>query len=711
MLDDLARVSSGTRTYRRSSWDRSGANHDFLVLMPGDTVTLLEVDGPGKVTHMYWTTINASRFHFRQLVLRAWWDGEATPSVEVPLGDLFCIPHCTPVPVRSLCAVVNPGSSDLLSWGSNLYLPMPFASSARIELTYEAIPGIPADRMAFWYHVELEQHDRPPAAEVGRFHAQWRRENLTVNTGKGVPNVSLWDGVNLDGKENYVALEAEGCGQMVGLHLQVDNVGGGWYGEGDDMVFVDGAPGEQWPPVYHGTGSEEVFGGGAGPNQAYSGPYTGFHMVEHPDYAGKNAMYRWYVADPIRFERSLVWTIEHGHANNYENDYTSVAYWYQAEPHAPFPALPEARARLPHFPESVFKADAARVRCRQTLERLREAGTDERAIERAQASWQQGSRALLEDRLEDAIAAFESEEWQPTLLRVTKIWDRAPHNAFTDLVRYHGRWYCTFREGEHHVYGKDGQIRIIASEDGHHWHSVALLAEEGVDLRDPKLSVTPEDMLMVLAGGSVYEGETLRTRQPQVATSTDGQEWGPLRPILSKGEWLWRVTWHRGRAYGVSRDLDRALRLFASDDGVDYVVLCDLDVPGEPNETTLRFTADGTAIALVRREGGNKHAWIGTSTSPYVAWRWRDAGCRVGGPDFIILPNGDMWAAGRSYVGEPATVLSRFGPQTYDPVLTLPSGGDTSYPGLVWHQETLWMSYYSSHEGKTSIYLAEIALP
>jgi len=408
MFDGLSQVRKGTRTLRRSSWDRSGANHDFLDLSPGDRVTLMDEEGPGQVTHFYWTTINASRFHFRQLVLRAWWDGERTPSVEVPLGDLFCIPHCTPVPVHSLCAVVNPGSSELLSWGSNLYLPMPFASSARIELTYEAVPGLPADGMAFWYHIELEQYDQPLAADVGRFHAQWRRENLTRHTGKGDPNVSLWEGLNLDGTGNYVALEAEGAGQMVGLHLQVDNVGGGWYGEGDDFIYVDGRPGEQWPPTYHGTGSEEVFGGGACPNQAYSGPYTGFHMVENPDFAGKNAMYRWYLHDPIRFERSLVWSIEHGHANNYENDYSSVAYWYQVEPHAPFPALTEGRARLPRFPDVVFQADAARVRCRARLDQLRQTGADEQAMERARDGWRLGSRALLEGRLEDAIAAFES---------------------------------------------------------------------------------------------------------------------------------------------------------------------------------------------------------------------------------------------------------------------------------------------------------------
>jgi hypothetical protein len=323
-----------------------------------------------------------------------------------------------------------------------------------------------------------------------------------------------------------------------------------------------------------------------------------------------------------------------------------------------------------------------------------------------------GTRVLIvKQKGEHPMEAVESTEQRPRLLGVTKIWDRAPHNAFTDLVRWRGHWYCTFREGERHVYGRDGQIRIIRSKEGTHWHAVALLAEEGVDLRDPKLSITPQGGLMLLAGGSVYDGQVLRTRQPRVACSADGQAWGPLRRILSEGEWLWRVTWHQGRAYGVSRDLDRTLGLFAGDDGRDYERLRVLDVPGEPSETTLRFTADGGAIALVRREGGSKNAWIGRSTSPYVDWHWHETGYRVGGPEFIILPNGDMWAAGRNYVGEPVTVLSRFGPQTYDPVLTLPSGGDTSYPGLVWHEGTLWMSYYASHEGKASIYLAQIALP
>lgn len=408
MYGDPARIVRGVATRRYSSWDRSGANRDFLSLHPGETVTLLAAQGPARITHFYWATINASRFHFRQFVLRAWWDGETTPSVEVPLGDLFCVPHCTPVPVHSLAAVINPGSTSLATWGLNLYLPMPFSASARLELTYDAIPELPAETVAFWYHIELEGYAGALPEDLGRFHAQWRRENPTAPTPGSETNTPAWNGAHLNGTGNYVALEATGAGHMVGLHLQVDNLGGGWYGEGDDMVFVDGQLGEQWPPAYHGTGSEEIFGGGACPNVAYTGPYTGFHMVESPDYAGKHAMYRWYLSDPIRFERSLVWTIEHGHDNNYANDYTSVAYWYQHEPHAAFPVLPTVDARLPRFPEAVWRADAARGRCMQRREQLRASGADKDVLSRAREAFDSGIMALLDGRFEDAWASFEA---------------------------------------------------------------------------------------------------------------------------------------------------------------------------------------------------------------------------------------------------------------------------------------------------------------
>src|SRR5262249_20943033 len=194
--------------------------------------------------------------------------------------------------------------------------------------------------------VDYETYDAPLPADALRFHAQFRQERPTVAIGRR-PNVQLYGGVNLDGAENYVALEAEGAGQMAGLVLQINNVAGGWYGEGDDMVFVDG---DAWPPAIHGTGTEEIFGGGACPTREFARPYHGFHLIESPDFAGLVGAYRWFVHDPIRFTRSLQWTVEHGHANNFANEYASVAYWYQTEPHAAFPALPARDALLPPLP-------------------------------------------------------------------------------------------------------------------------------------------------------------------------------------------------------------------------------------------------------------------------------------------------------------------------------------------------------------------------
>jgi len=306
-----------------------------------------------------------------------------------------------------------------------------------------------------------------------------------------------------------------------------------------------------------------------------------------------------------------------------------------------------------------------------------------------------------------------SDHHEPEILEVRKIWDRAPHNAFTDLVRFEDRWFCTFREGERHVHGQDGTIRVIASEDGENWVSAASLEQEGVDLRDPKLSITPDGRLMIVAGGSVYDGQTFVRRRPRVTFSEDGLSWTPMQPVLADGDWLWRITWHEGQAYGVSYNVDSedwSLTLYSGGDGISYEPVTTFEIPGRPNETTLRFLPSGEMIAFVRREADSSSSWIGSSLPPYADWTWHETSHRVGGPNFIVLPDGRMWATGRAYLDDNKTVLARFGKDTYEPVLTLPSGGDTSYPGLVWHDGILWMSYYSSHEGKTSIYLATIRL-
>jgi hypothetical protein len=345
--------ATGARSRRASSWDRSGGNFDFLVVGPGETVTLLEHEGPGCVTHVYCALAFPELTDYRDAILRCFWDGEPTPSVEVPLGDFFGVAHARVREMRSALTAVNPGFGS--SHGLHAYFPMPFATRAVITLEHRGERPLGGALPAFWYHVDYESYDVPPPADALRFHAQWRQERPTRAIGPR-PNVQLHGGRNLDGSENYVALDATGAGQMVGLLLEIDNLAGGWYGEGDDMVFVDGEP---WPPAIHGTGTEEIFGAGACPTREFAGPYHGFHLIESSDWAGLVGAYRWFVPDPIRFRRAIRWTVEHGHANNFANDYASIAYWYQAEPHAPFPALPDRAAVRPPVPPAYAEAREA----------------------------------------------------------------------------------------------------------------------------------------------------------------------------------------------------------------------------------------------------------------------------------------------------------------------------------------------------------------
>jgi hypothetical protein len=326
---------------RASSWDRTGRNRNWVVVGKRDRHVLLEETGAGCIKHFYWAYIqdkDEPRMNiFRGLVLRMYWDGGDVPSVEVPLGDFFGVTNGIVRPIRSLAFVTNPGiarsdgSESQTSWGFNCYLPMPFARGARVEIANQGSSGA-----AIWYHIDYELYDDASAlpAGAGRLHACWHRENPTI----AIPAPKLKDPqepgrepANLTGKDNYVILDAKSDGQFVGYFLTVVNLTKKWWGEGDDMIFIDGEP---FPPSYHGTGTEEIFGGGASPSQEYTGPYTGFHCVEnrmkHP-WAGANGMYRFCVTDPIRFRKSIRVTLEHGHANNFANDYSSVAFWYQRD--------------------------------------------------------------------------------------------------------------------------------------------------------------------------------------------------------------------------------------------------------------------------------------------------------------------------------------------------------------------------------------------
>ena len=312
-----------------------------------------------------------------------------------------------------------------------------------------------------------------------------------------------------------------------------------------------------------------------------------------------------------------------------------------------------------------------------------------------------------------------------------RIWDAAPHCAFPDLARFRGLFLCCFREAQDHMTrGGPGRVRVIASEDGGSWSSVALLAEDGVDLRDPKLSVTPEGRLMLLMGGSVHDVEqgvrTLRWRAPRVAFSDERceafSEPQPVRidPAVASGnDWLWRATWRGGEAFGVlyqpsprGSAAPWGLVLVGSRDGLAWELVQRLDVGGAPNETTLRFLPDGRMVALVRRDGGDPTGLVGHARPPYRDWTWRSLGRRLGGPDFLVLPDGALVCGTRSHdAGCTSTILARFDLEGgFRPLVRLPGGGDTGYPGLVLHGEELWVGYYAGHGAGTAIHLARVPL-
>jgi hypothetical protein len=309
------------------------------------------------------------------------------------------------------------------------------------------------------------------------------------------------------------------------------------------------------------------------------------------------------------------------------------------------------------------------------------------------------------------------------VLEVKKIWDQAPHNAFTDLTRWNDQFYCAFREGRGHV-STDGRIRVLCSKDADAWTSTGLIALDGYDLRDAHLSVTPDNRLMLLGGAAPRkkDGESAPTGS-FVAFSKDGIDWTKPQIVVEPGRWLWCVTWHQGKAYGVSYPAPQGttphLELLTSDDGVAYRPLVyKLYGVGRPGEVTLRFDSAGVCYALIRRDGLADHPYsaiLGISRGDYTQWQWHDLGPEFngfGGPNLIQLPTGHWLAAGRMHQDGAHTALCYLDMTEHKmtKLLKLPSGGDTSYPGFVWHNDLLYMSYYSSHEGKTSIYLAKIRI-
>jgi len=322
----LARLRN-YKTRRSSSWDRTGGNNDAVPVEPGQTATLLELAGAGVVTHLWFTINSQDPMHLKNLVLRAWWDGESTPSVEVPIGDFFGL-----------------GLGEY-------YFQMPFSSSARLTLSNEG--KIRTDSL--YFAVDYVTLASLPG-DVGRFHAQYRQAapcKGSIDDWSNEYDAKVNDRKNLNGEGNYVFLEATGKGHFVGVTQAVEQNQDQWFGEGDDMIFIDGDA----KPTINGTGTEDYYNGAWDFGlQAFAFQHNGAPYIVDPErLGGRYCLYRWHTESPISFEQSIRVTIEHGHANNRSDNFYSTAYWYQTEPHAAFPALPAPGDRVP----KVFRVGGA----------------------------------------------------------------------------------------------------------------------------------------------------------------------------------------------------------------------------------------------------------------------------------------------------------------------------------------------------------------
>ncbi len=334
---------------RISSYDTVGANDDGNwkdKIMPGDSRTIGEVEGPGIIKHIWFTIASGETNHLKKIVLRIYWDGEESPSVEAPVGDFFGLGLGRYFMYDS--KFLSIGSQKAL----NASFPMPFQKSAKITITNEGERQI----NAFYYNIDWEKHHALPS-DIGYFHAQYRQSQPTNGWTEdweenGQPSIN--NKTNKSGADNYIIMEAEGRGHFIGVtHSLIQNQGD-WWGEGDEMIFIDGAK----SPQIHGTGAEDYYlgawcYGGCGINPFGDSKPT-FHYSEYgnplnggDDRGAQWMVYRFHSESPIVFNKSIKMTIEHGHANHRSDNYYTVGYWYQTEPHKPFPALPAVEDRIP----------------------------------------------------------------------------------------------------------------------------------------------------------------------------------------------------------------------------------------------------------------------------------------------------------------------------------------------------------------------------
>ncbi len=303
------------KSLKQSSFDRTGGNRDYWSIPAGGVQEVFSATGPGVVTHIWFTIAARSGDHLKELVLRAYWDGNDKPSVETPIGDFFGLNLNSYQIYESAYLACSPGKS------LNCYFAMPYRRSARITVTNEG----KQDVGSFYSNIDYMTVPRLPA-DAMYFHAQYRQ--ATPN----IPTTGDAAKINLDGRLNYVFAEARGRGHLMGVTLGVLQNADRWWGEGDEMIFID----DEAKPLITGTGSEDYFlgswdFGGRDGAQPFAHRMYGAPLIAAAERTGGRwCCYRWHGDNPVTFDRYLKYTIEHGHANDRGDNFFSVGYWYQA---------------------------------------------------------------------------------------------------------------------------------------------------------------------------------------------------------------------------------------------------------------------------------------------------------------------------------------------------------------------------------------------
>jgi hypothetical protein len=318
------------KSLKQSSYDRTGGNADRYQIAAAATQEVFASDGPGVISHIWFTIGGGGAILLKQLVLRIYWDGNPKPSVEAPVGDFFGLN-------LAQYAVFD---SEFISCSPiralNSYFAMPFRRSARITVTNEGSAQVGA----FYSNIDYQLWPALPD-DAMYFHAQYRQKT---------PNVAMksMGGMNLTGENNYVFLETRGRGHLMGVTLGVLQNADGWMGEGDDMIFID----DQTKPAINGTGLEDYFNGawdfgGLDGAVSFSFRHNGAPIMANSERTGgRYCLYRWHSDNPVTFTKYFKHTIEHGTANDRADNFYSVGYWYQSEPFTDFPALPPVGERV-----------------------------------------------------------------------------------------------------------------------------------------------------------------------------------------------------------------------------------------------------------------------------------------------------------------------------------------------------------------------------